>query len=134
MAKEWVKTHMHSTLIELLTALNLKFRGHCQYYGVNGNIDSLKKFREYLYEITLKALRRRSQVHRISWQTFSELWEKYMCKVRIYVDIWYTRQTTFRECLKSRMRKQRTYGSEGGMQGNLHLYPTTNLATFACLL
>ena len=87
MAKEWVKTHMHSTLIELLTALNLKFRGHCQYYGVNGNIDSLKKFREYLYEITLKALRRRSQVHRISWQTFSELWEKYITNCSIFIKI-----------------------------------------------
>ena len=89
-AKEWIKAHMHTKVYELLTALNLKFRGHCQYYGVNGNFNALKKFKAYLCTITFKTLRRRSQVHRISWQRFTELWEKFICQPRICVNIWYS--------------------------------------------
>ncbi|MBQ7585357.1 MAG: group II intron reverse transcriptase/maturase, partial [Desulfovibrionaceae bacterium] len=89
MAKEWIRKHMHTPVEDLLTTLNLKFKGHCQYYGVNGNFNALKKLKLYLCMITFKTLRRRSQVNKISWNQFTELWEKYIVKPHICINIWY---------------------------------------------
>lgn len=34
---------------ETMRLLNKKLMGHCQYYGVNGNLDALSKFYQYTY-------------------------------------------------------------------------------------
>ncbi|MBR4741427.1 MAG: group II intron reverse transcriptase/maturase [Desulfovibrio sp.] len=86
--KQWIKFNMHEDTEELLAALNLKYKGHCQYYGVNGNFPMLAKFKRYLMYITYKTLRRRSQKGKISWEKFLELWEQFIHKPRICVQIW----------------------------------------------
>ena len=61
LAKKWIKAHMHMKVKDTLKQLNLKYRGHCQYYGVNGKIEMLAKFRKYLMYILFKTMRRRGQ-------------------------------------------------------------------------
>ena len=87
-AKEWINENMHMNIEELLLAINRKYRGHCQYYGVNGNFQMLYKVWVYLKHTTLHALRRRGQKHPISWEKFSEIWKSYIMPPRILVTIW----------------------------------------------
>ena len=88
-AKQWIRTKMHEKIDALLKALNIKYKGHCQYYGVNGNFDMLAKFKTYLMYITFKTLRRRTQTHKISWDKFLLAWNKFIMKPKIMVNIWY---------------------------------------------
>ena len=87
--KQWIHQNMHIEVEELLKSLNLKYKGHCQYYGVNGNFRALWKFKAYICNITYKTLRRRSQVGKIKWDRFIELWDQFISKPRIMVNIWY---------------------------------------------
>lgn len=87
--KQWITERMHVNVGKLLHDLNLKLRGHCQYYGINGNFKMLAKFYRYVQRITLKVLRRRGQKGQISWDKFGSLWGIYIDKPRIMVNIWY---------------------------------------------
>ena len=48
-------------------------QGHYNYYGVPGNLASLKRFRDQVVRYWLRALRRRSQRHRMPWSRFRPL-------------------------------------------------------------
>ena len=67
---EWCRRNRHLPLREQHRALIQKLRGHYQYYGVIGNLDSLKRFR---YEVMCqwrKWLSRRKRRGQIPWQQF----------------------------------------------------------------
>ena len=89
-AKEWIKKRMHENVEDTLRLLNLKYRGHCQYYGVNGNFKMLNKFRLCLMDMLYRTLRRRSRKGKIAWDRFIELWENHIGKAKIMVNIWYS--------------------------------------------
>jgi group II intron reverse transcriptase/maturase len=57
--------------------LQAKLRGHYQYYGVSGNMLSLKRFYRLTLRMTLKWLNRRSQRKSFSWQKFCKYLEHY---------------------------------------------------------
>jgi RNA-directed DNA polymerase len=52
--------------------LAAKLRGHYQYYGVSGNMASLRRFQTTILRLVRKWLNRRSQRKRFSWQRFKE--------------------------------------------------------------
>jgi group II intron reverse transcriptase/maturase len=87
--KQWAKEHMHDPVANTLKRLDQKLRGHCQYYGVNGNFVSLKNFYYYARYTMLKVLRRRGQRHRMTWAKMNELWHMYISRPTIMVQIWY---------------------------------------------
>jgi group II intron reverse transcriptase/maturase len=63
----WLKRNRHQRLTDLFSTLNLKPRGHYQYYGITGNIGSMA---DYLYEtqkLLFKWLNRRSQKKSYTW-------------------------------------------------------------------
>jgi group II intron reverse transcriptase/maturase len=75
--KEWCQGSRSLRLPELFKLLNAKLRGHYNYYGVNGNILSLK---QYYYRVTLlllKYLNRRSQRRSYNWAGFNQLIEQF---------------------------------------------------------
>ena len=74
---EWCKQNRHLKLRELFRRLNAKLRGYYNYYGVNGNYESLSEFFNRGMRTLLKWLRRRSQRHRLSWERFRELLDRY---------------------------------------------------------
>ncbi|HEY2200731.1 MAG TPA: group II intron maturase-specific domain-containing protein [Solirubrobacteraceae bacterium] len=58
-------------------------RGHCNYYAVPDNYEAISAFRQLIIRHWLKALRRRSQRHRLTWQRMYRLAERWLPTVRI---------------------------------------------------
>jgi RNA-directed DNA polymerase len=64
-------------------------RGHLNYFGVNGNIHSLRRFVRQAQRSWFKWLNRRSQRARLNWARFSDLLEGLpLPEARIVVNIW----------------------------------------------
>jgi len=57
--------------------LQAKLRGHYQYYGVSGNMLSLRRFYALTLRMTVKWLNRRSQRKSYSWKGFKEYLDHY---------------------------------------------------------
>ena len=86
--KEWVRKHMHDPVANTMKLLNQKLRGHCQYYGVNGNFKALQNFYYYAERTMFKALNRRSQRHSVTWEKMNQIWPQYVAGPKIMVQIW----------------------------------------------
>ena len=67
---EWCKQHRHLRLGEQFKLLNAKLRGYYNYYGVNGNYQSLKEFYHVVQRLHLKWLNRRSQHPSYTWESY----------------------------------------------------------------
>lgn len=87
--KKWIRESMHEDLKDVLESMNLKYRGHCQYYGVNGNFKALAKFKNYAMYILWKTLRRRSQKDKFPFKLLACMWNEIVFKPKIMVQIWY---------------------------------------------
>jgi len=72
-AKKWIKFNMHSPIKELIAKLNVKLRGHYNYYGVSHNIAHMAGFYEYIKHTLYRALRRRSQKYKLDWKRFCNM-------------------------------------------------------------
>ena len=57
-------------------------RGHCNYYAVPENYEAINAFRQLIIRHWLKALRRRSQRTRLTWQRMYRLAERWLPTVR----------------------------------------------------
>ena len=73
----WCRQNRHRSLREQQTALNLKLRGHYNYFGVTGNIRSLEQVYWAVTRVWRKWLSRRSQKAKSSWQWFHRMLEHY---------------------------------------------------------
>ena len=58
-------------------------RGHLAYYAVPGNAKAAKAFREQAIRHWLRALRRRSQRTRLTWERMNRLAKRWLPPVRI---------------------------------------------------
>jgi len=70
---EWCKKNRHHRVREQFQLLNAKLRGYYNYYGVNGNYDSLNEFFQQVQRLHLKWLNRRSQHQSYTWAGYREL-------------------------------------------------------------
>ena len=61
----------------MVARLNVKPRGYYNYYGVHGNLASLKQFFEAAMGILLKWLNRRSQRRSYNWPGFTAIVEHF---------------------------------------------------------
>lgn len=87
-AKVWLKEQKNKPIDSTLKTLALVMRGHCNYYGVNGNSKDIRSFHLYLITATYRMLTRRSQKSKLTWDKFRRIWKEYVTPPRIYVDIW----------------------------------------------
>jgi RNA-directed DNA polymerase len=87
-AKEWLKTRLTKPVADTLQTLALVIKGHCNYYGVNGNFNSLLKFWKYLKYATYRMLNRRDQKGRFKYDKFLRVWDYYIEEPHLMVDIW----------------------------------------------
>lgn len=69
--KEWIKSNRHLPGKEFFRRLNVRLRGHYNYYGIRGNSESLRRFFNEVIECTFKWLNRRG------CKRTSFLWEKF---------------------------------------------------------
>jgi len=58
-------------------------RGHLNYYAVPGNIQAVRAFRDQVIRHWLRALRRRSQRHRLNWERINRLVLRWLPTARI---------------------------------------------------
>ena len=73
--KQWMRTYRSSTLKTLGESLRRKLAGHCNYYGVIGNSQSLGKYWLLCGSLVYKWLNRRSQRRSHNWHGFIEMWQ-----------------------------------------------------------
>ena len=69
-ARHWAVRHQHASL-------RRKLQGHNNYYGINGNWDSLEQFRRAVVRSWKKWLNRRSQNRHVNWQRMNEILRVY---------------------------------------------------------
>jgi hypothetical protein len=74
---EWCKKHRHDPIREQNYMLNLKLKGHYNYYGITPNSQSIKFFWENVKRIRMKWLNRRSRNPHLNWQKFNLLLQRY---------------------------------------------------------
>lgn len=88
-AKKWLYGDMRQlpvpVILERVAAVT---RGHCNYYGVNGNLHAVTSFWNYMKSTMYKMLTRRSQRHKWNWHKFKCLWNKAVPFPHICVNIW----------------------------------------------
>ena len=60
-AKAWLKTRLTKPVADTMKTLAAVIRGHCNYYGVNGNYHAIQNFWKYLKYATYRMLNRRDQ-------------------------------------------------------------------------
>jgi hypothetical protein len=71
--QEWCRTHCRMRKEALCVALNAKLRGYCNYYGIQGNYESLASFFYQAKRLLFRQLNRRSQRRSYNWSGFAEL-------------------------------------------------------------
>jgi group II intron reverse transcriptase/maturase len=72
-AKKWIKDNMHMPVGELIKRLNMKIRGHYNYYGLSHNLKRMRNFYTYVERQLKLKLSRRSQKGYISWEKFKKI-------------------------------------------------------------
>jgi RNA-directed DNA polymerase len=76
-AAEWCKQNRHRRVGEQFKLLSAKLRGYYNYYGVNGNYESLKEFYHLVQGLHLKWLNRRSQRPSYTWDGYYVLRQQF---------------------------------------------------------
>jgi group II intron reverse transcriptase/maturase len=85
----WCRKNRHLPVREQHAQLVRRVQGHINYFGVNGNIVSLKRFVQQVTRGWYKWLNRRSQRARLNWERFEDLLQDLpLPKARIVVSIW----------------------------------------------
>ncbi len=83
--------------------LGAVLRGHLAYYAVPGNIHQVTAFRDQLVRHWLRALRRRGQRHRLTWQRMRRHTERWLPPVR-YTHPWPNERFSARTQVRSPVR------------------------------
>jgi RNA-directed DNA polymerase len=88
-AIDWCRRHRHQPVADQHAALARKLRGHYNYFGVNGNMYSLRRLLLPIARGWRKWLGRRSQRGNISWERFEQIMKRYpLPRPRVTVQIW----------------------------------------------
>ena len=81
--KSSLRKRLHRPVSETGKWLSSVLRGHLNYYAVPGNGKSLNFFFDRVKWYWLRALRRRSQRHKMNWERFALLVKRYIPAIRI---------------------------------------------------
>ena len=71
--KRWIRRNMHTPVDELIKALNVRLRGHYNYYGLSHNIKKMRGFYSYAVRTLFKALNRRGGKKKLNWDEFGKI-------------------------------------------------------------
>lgn len=73
----YIQKNRHMKLRDLIAALNVKLRGHYNYYGVTFNSWSIERFHKMVRILLFKWLNRRGGKVKLNWKMFSDQIIKY---------------------------------------------------------
>ncbi|MCL1790318.1 MAG: reverse transcriptase domain-containing protein [Peptococcaceae bacterium] len=86
---DWIRTNRHLPVRTLIAEINMKLRGHYQYYGITDNSVSLNTYFYQTTRLLFKWLNRRSQKRSYTWEGFKELLKIFpLVQPRIRVSIY----------------------------------------------
>jgi RNA-directed DNA polymerase len=74
---QWCRFNRHEPIPEQHQTLSQKLLGHFAYYGITGNYEGLRRFREAVLGFWRKWLSRRTRGMPISWEHYTRLLERY---------------------------------------------------------
>jgi len=87
--KKWMRQNMHIPIGELISKLNVKLRGHYNYYGMSHNFRKMKGFYYYVKRMLFKTLNRRGGKKKMNWVKFDRILEyNPILKPKITVPLW----------------------------------------------
>jgi len=87
----WCRSHRHLPVKQQHAALVRRIDGHCNYFGVNGNLRSLDRLYSHVRRAWHKWLSRRSQRAYLNWTRFADLLKDFpLPRPTIRVQIWST--------------------------------------------
>jgi len=88
-ASKWIWQNMHKPIGSLIDKLNIKLRGHYNYYGVSHNYKKLLGFYRYSKRELFKALNRRGGKKKLNWGRYLKVLELTpLLKPYIAVSLW----------------------------------------------
>ena len=93
-AKAWLKTRLTKPVADTMKTLAAVIRGHCNYYGVNGNFHAIQNFWKYLKYATYRMLNRRDQKGKFRYKKYLRVWNYYISEPHLTKDIWNWSQMT----------------------------------------
>ncbi len=89
---DYSRRHRHEPVAVQHRALTVRLRGHYNYFGVNGNVGSLKVLAFHTRRAWHKWLCRRSQQAYIPWERFNDLLRDFpLPRAQVYVRTWDTK-------------------------------------------
>lgn len=74
---EWCKQNRHNKMKDQHKTLNKKLRGHYNYYGINGNFNSIAGYFTNVERIWRKWLERRSRKRNLNWGKMKKILQRY---------------------------------------------------------
>lgn len=87
--KIWIKDHRYLKVKEMIKQINIKLRGHYQYYGTTDNAYSISLFRRCVNKLLWKWLNRRSERKSYTKEEFKEMIKQNpLIEPKIYVNIY----------------------------------------------
>lgn len=92
--KAWLKTRLTKPVADTMKTLAAVIRGHCNYYGVNGNYHAIQNFWKYLKYATYRMLNRRDQKGKFRYKKYLRVWNYYISEPHLTKDIWNWSQMT----------------------------------------
>lgn len=86
---EWCRRHRHLSVKDQHAGLTKRIGGHFNYFGVNGNLRSMRKLLHYVVRAWRKWLSRRGQRKPLNWTRFRGILQRFPLPApRIKVQIW----------------------------------------------
>ena len=87
--RKWIWHNMHTPIGELIYKLNVKLRGHYNYYGLSHNYEKMLGFYRHTKRILFKALNRRGGKKKMNWEIFGKIMGfKPLLMPKITVPLW----------------------------------------------
>lgn len=87
-AKAWLQTRLTKPLAETMKIIAAALRGHCNYYGVNGNFHAIQNFWKYLKYAAYRMLNRRDQKGKFKYKKYLRVWDYYVAEPHLTTNIW----------------------------------------------
>ena len=86
---DYCRSQRHQSVREQHASLVRRMRGWFNYFGINGNVRSLKRLLHHARRVWHKWLNRRSQRSRLNWERFNDLLKTFpLPPARVYTPIW----------------------------------------------
>lgn len=82
----WIKENMHERPKWIIQELNRRLTGYFNYYGITDNGKQIQRMRNYVINKLFKALRRRSNKNKLTWESFNKILTAYNLK-KAYVKV-----------------------------------------------